>query len=198
LTLDPKAQLRELRNGLDLLPEEINTKTIAPVFVPSSFFALGNWPGPHINLAAKGIGLTWAVLLPGQSMRYVDFGMQEYWDVHSVDWKALALGNLMGRSGEELGTHAFRRGDGEIYGLAFMHPDGIGPSRLLLTDWLSAKFPSGYQVALPEMSCALAFSTTLDTAELAEIQNIVDNCYRNGTRPLAPGIYSPNEILPTQ
>ena len=78
-------QLRELRNGLGLRPEEIDTKNIAPVFVPSSFFALGNWPGPYVRLRATGIGLTWAVILSEESMRDGDYKMTEYWDAVSVD-----------------------------------------------------------------------------------------------------------------
>jgi hypothetical protein len=166
------------------------------VFVPTTFFASGNWPGPYACLRIREISLTWAVLLPDQTMRYVDFGMKEYWDAVSIDWKVLALQNLLEHSGDKPGTHELRRSNGEVYGIALMHPDGIGPSRLLLRDKLSAIFPGGYQVALPEMSCAYAFSVTLEKKELATVQNLVDNCYKKGTRPLAPGIYAPDDLLP--
>ena len=166
------------------------------MLVPAAFFAVGNWPGPHARLRAGDIGLTWAVVLTGQAMRYVDFEMQEHWDALGIDWKALALRNLAEHSGDRPGTHALRRDDGEVYGVVFMHPDGLGPSRLLLRDQLSAFFSGGYQVALPEMSCALAFSVGLEKKELATVQDLVDNCYQNGTRPLAPGIYAPEDLLP--
>lgn len=180
-----------------LQPEEIDTGNLAPVFAPSSFFVSGNWPGPHISLRTREIGLTWAVLFPEESMRYVDFRLAEYWDCHGVDWKSLSHAYLKNHTGEELGTHKFCRPDGEIYGLAFMQPDGIGPSRLLLRDRLSAAFPGGYRVALPEMSCGIAFSVGLSENELANVHSVIENCYRRGTRPLAPGVYTPEDLLPT-
>ncbi|HEY1221141.1 MAG: hypothetical protein ABSE42_02910 [Bryobacteraceae bacterium] len=196
MAIDPQTTLRQLRKGLALRPDEIDIKKIAPLFVPASFFAKGNWPGPHVKLRAREVGLTWSLLLPDQTMRYVDFGMQEYWDAQGIDWKAVALRNLAEHSGDKPGTHAIQRAGGEVYAFALMHADGIGPSRLLLRDRLCAFFPGGYQVALPEMSCAFAFSVGLDKKEMATIQNLVDNCFRKGTRPLAPGIYAPDDLLP--
>jgi len=196
MSADPEVQLRELRKGLGLRPEEIDTRNIAPVLVPSSFFALGNWPGPHVRLRAGEIGLAWAVMLPEETMHYVSFSMAEYWDANNVDWKLLAHGYLQNNTSEELGTHAFRPSHGELYALAFMQSDGIGPSRLLLRDQLLARFPGGYKVAVPEMSCGIAFSVGLEEDELGNIQRVIERCYQGGTRPLAPSIYSPEDLLP--
>ncbi len=77
-----------------------------------------------------------------------------------------------------------------------MHQDGIGPSRILLRDRLESLFPEGYRVAVPEMSCALAFSKELDGFELATIQNTVAGCFQTGTRPLAPGLFDSEDLLP--
>jgi ribosome modulation factor len=41
-----------------------------------------------------------------------------------------------------------------------MHPDGWGPSRLLLREELEKAFPEGYRAAIPEMSCGLAVFDT--------------------------------------
>ena len=196
MSLALKAQLREMRKGLDLRPDQVDTGKIAPAFVPASFFALGNWPGPYVKLRTPEIGLAWIVLLPAQSMRYVDFAMKEHWEGQGLDWKALALRNLEEHSGENPGSHALRRANGDVYGVAFMFPDGIGPSRLLMREQLAAFFPGGYRVALPERSCAFAFSIGLEGKELATIQDLVDNCYQKGTRPLAPGTFSPDDLLP--
>jgi hypothetical protein len=190
------AQLQQVRRSLSLRPDEIDITKIVPLFVPASFFATGNWPGPHVTLRAREIGLTWTVLFRDQTMRYVDLGMKDYWEAQGIDWKALALRNLAEHSGEKPGSHALRRASGEVFSVAFMHQDGVGPSRLLLRDQLSAFFPGGYQVALPEMSCAFAFSVRLDKTEMAKIQGLVDNSYRKGTRPLAGGIYASDDLLP--
>jgi hypothetical protein len=77
-----------------------------------------------------------------------------------------------------------------------MHPDGIGPSRLLSRDRLAKLFPLGYRVALPEMGCAFAFSVDVDASEMAKLRRLIENCFRDGTRPLAPGIYMPDDLLP--
>ena len=196
MNLSPKTQLREMRKGLELRPDEIDTRKIAPLFVPASFFAAGNWPGPYARLRAGDIGLTWAVLLSGQAMRYVDFGMKEHWDALGIDWKALALRNLAEHSGDKPGTHQLRRANGDVYGVVFLYPDGIGPSRLLLREQICSFFPGGYRVALPEMSCALAFSAELDGTEMAKVQELVAKCHRNGTRPLSPRIYEAEDLLP--
>jgi len=193
---DPRTQLRAMREGLALRPEEIDTSKIVPIFVPASFFSLGNWPGPSVSLRAREIGLTWTVMLPGQAMRYVDFAMAKHWDGLGIDWKALALGNLAEHSGDKLGSHQLRRANGDVYGVGFMYPDGLGPSRLLLRERLADFFPGGYQVALPEMSCGFAFAAGLDGTETATVRDLVENCFRNGTRPLASGIYEPEDLLP--
>ena len=69
-----------------------------------------------------------------------------------------------------------------------MHPDGIGPSRLLFRDHLAAFFPAGYRVALPEMSCAVAFSVDATEPEMVILNKLIDDCHRKGTRPLAPDL----------
>ena len=184
-----------MRASLAMRPEEIDTSKLVPVFVPASFFALGNWPGPYVRLRARDLGLTWSVLLPDQTMRYVDLPMKERWEAENIDWRALALRNLAEHSGDTPGTHALRRANGQVYAVAFMHPDGLGPSRLLLRDQLSAFFAEGYRVALPEMSCAFALSSRLDKHELATLEHLIGECYRNGTRPLVPSIYAATDLL---
>jgi hypothetical protein len=193
-----KDQLRRLREEVALKPDEIDTSKIVPIFVPAKFFDYGNWLGPHRRLRARAIGLTWAVLFPGETMRYVDFGMTEHWEAQSLDWKALALKNLTDHSGDTPGSHVRLSADGQIESVGLMHPDTIGPSRLLLRDRLAAAFPLEYRVALPEMSCAFAFSVNLADQEKSEIDGLIDRCYRNGTRPLAPGDYAPEELFPEE
>jgi hypothetical protein len=196
MSMDAETQLRTIREGLHLPPEELDTDNLIPLFVPASFFTAGNWPGPYERLRAREIGLTWSVLLPNQTMRYVDHAAAQYWAGKRIDWKGLALRNLAKLSGETPGTHAFRRTSGEIYALAMMQADGVGPSRLLLHDQLAFLFSQGYRVALPEMSCAFALSENLDDSEMSQLRGLIESCYRNGTRPLAVGIYSPDDLLP--
>jgi hypothetical protein len=166
-------QLESLREGLRTPPEGVEIAQLFPLFVPSTFFELGNWPGPYATLRASDVGLTWFVKLPDQSMRYVDNAIAQYWDKEGIDWKKRALLNLAEQTAENLATHEFRHTDGEPYAIAMMHADGIGPSRLMLQRRISSIFPDGYKVALPEMSCAFAFSVQVDRVELNQIQKLI-------------------------
>jgi hypothetical protein len=194
--MDPKTQLQTMREGLKLVPEDLDIDSLIPLFVPASFFTAGNWPGPYQCLRLQAIGLTWSVMLPNQTMRYVDDAVAQYWEGKRIDWKRLALHNLAKLSGETLGTHGFRRTSGEVYAIAMMQPDGIGPSRLLLQHQLATLFPRGYRVALPEMSCAFVLAEGLDKNEMSQLQELIEKCHQNGTRPLADGIYSPEDLSP--
>jgi len=182
----------------DLRPDRIDTAKLFPIFVPASFFACGNWPGPYSRLRGPEIGLTWTVLLPNHTMRYVDFAMKHHWEARQLDWKALALRNLSDQTNNQPGVRELRRTTGEISSIAFMFEDGLGPSRLLFRGGLAERFPAGYRVAMPEMSCGLAFAKDLEGQDLASVQGVIDRCYRTGTRPLAPGSYDPDDLLPVE
>ena len=196
MDIDPVTQLETMREGLAMRPEDVDTSRIAPVLVPIAFFATGKWPGPYCRLRAAEVGLTWSVLLADQTMRYVNHELKNYWEARELDWRELALGNLAQHTGESLSTHEFRRPNGELYAIAMMHADGIGPSRLLLRDRLSELFTSGYRIAVPEMSCAFAFSVEVDEAEMSMLHSLIDECYRGGIRPLAADIYGSDDMQP--
>jgi hypothetical protein len=185
-----------LRDALRLPVEQIETTRLCPIFVPSSFFTPGNWPGPYLNLRAKRIGLTWTVMFPDQTMRYVDHSMATYWEGKGLDWRKVAVSNLREHTGDSLGTHEFRRLDGSVYAIAMMHSDGVGPSRILLRQQLSKLFPEGYRIGVPEMSCGIAFSTGVEESEMNKVRSVIEHCFQDGTRPLAPGIYDPDDLLP--
>jgi hypothetical protein len=174
----------------------MDIRKLFPMFAPASFFAGGRWPGPFEVLAAKGIGLTWALDIEGGGMRYLDRPMCALWEGENVDWKAAAMANLRA-STKDIFTHRVgrRSGDG-IFAGALMHPDGWGPSRLLLRGALEEAFPEGYRIAIPEMSFALAISCRLDQEEEGFVEDMVAKCFQSGTRPLAPRIFEATEILP--
>ncbi|HXG67826.1 MAG TPA: hypothetical protein VNO70_22185 [Blastocatellia bacterium] len=187
-------QIERLGLGLRLKPNEIPLENLFPLFVPDSFFEYDSWPGPYELLLAKGIGLTWAIEQPGQTMLYVNQELENYWNSKQINWRDVALNNLRKNSAELPWTHEFDRDSGGIYAVAMMHEDGYGPSRLLLKEILNELFPDGYRVALPEMSCGLAISVTLSASEEAELYEIVQECFTKGTRPLAQGIFLPEEL----
>ncbi|HKE26239.1 MAG TPA: hypothetical protein VKB88_27975 [Bryobacteraceae bacterium] len=195
MTTTIESQLRQMKDGLDLRPDQIDTTQLVPVFIPASFVALGDWPGPYERLRAREVVLTWAVLFPGQTMRSVNSEMQQHWDTQQLDWKAAALRNLSRITGDQPGVRELRRATGEVSAVAFMFEDGLGPSRLLFRRSLAERFPAGYRVAMPEMSCGLAFAGDLQGQDLSTVQDLIDHCYQKGTRPMAPGSYDPEDLL---
>lgn len=190
------SQVRNVRQSLDIPPQQIDLDALFPLFVPASFLASGLWPGPVERLRAPGICLTWAVEQPGQTLRYVDRGIVTYWEELGVDWRARAITNVARASKRPLWTHELRRESGELYAAFFMHDDGYGPSRLLLTGELQAVFPAGYQVALPEMSCGLALSKDAGDDGRQRVDQIVADCFESGTRPLVAGLFDAADLLP--
>jgi hypothetical protein len=189
-------QLQSVRKGLNLEPSGMDIRKLFPMFAPASFFATGDWPGPFLLPGAAGVGLTWALDLPGGGMRYLDQRMRKHWDGIEVDWKAEALANLKEATKDRLFTHGIDRKKGGLFAAAMVHPDGWGPSRLLLVDALQKTFPEGYRVSIPEMSCGFAISRQLDAEEEEAIAGMIGKCFTGGTRPLAPGIFEADEILP--
>jgi hypothetical protein len=188
------SEIDALRQALDLDPAELDLDQLRPVLVPASFFEADNWPGPHLKLGTSGIGLTWVVLQPSQTMLYVSNRAQAYWEASGLDWRQRALANVLGPD-ELAWTHEFKRGSGSIYAVAMMHEDGIGPSRLLVPSPFRSLFPEGYSVALPEMSCGFAFSARLQTDEQQQIDSLITRCHVNGTRPLASGSLAAETFL---
>jgi hypothetical protein len=193
--IEEDKQLNELRSSLGKAPSDLPISDLLPLFVPSSFFAQNNWPGPYEILGISGLGLTWAVLQPEQTMRYLDHRIQAYWESEGMAWRELAAENLRHQSKAEPWTHEFRRDGNALYAVAMMHPDGLGPSRLLLRDRMNQAFPEGYLVGIPEMSCGFAISKAASAVERDKIDYIVAQCFNCGTRPLVSGVYD-SALLP--
>jgi hypothetical protein len=169
---------------------------VLPVFIPASFLeSAGGWPGPCEVLQARDIALAWAVPLANDITAYILHETQREWEAQGIDWKARALQNLRDLSPEPMGTGSLFRDNGETWLISLMHADGLGPSKLLLTDQLERLFPKGYRVALPERSRGFAFSTELDPVDADTIENLIHGCYAKGDRPLSCGIFDPNHLL---
>lgn len=198
MPVDIEAQLRAMNSGLQIPAAEIDLNDVVPMFVPASLLASGTWKGPSTKLRSRAVGLMWTVLMPNQTMRYVDAAMRQHWEARRLDWKEVAMRNLAARTQNVPGLYQMERPNGEIYAISCMFEDGLGPSRLLFRGTLRQMFPDGYRVAIPERSCAFAFSTSLTESEQRQIEEAIDNCYRKGTRPFIPGSFDPDELLPEE
>jgi hypothetical protein len=196
MDVEIQTQLREMVDGMDVSPAELDSRELLPVLLPASFFSTGEWGGPFTRLRAAEIGLTWAVLMPGGSLRYVNQAIESHWDKQRLDWKALALANLSRHTENQPGPRMLRRVNGEVFAVAFFYEDGLGPSRLLFRGTLSRLFPKGWRVAIPERSCGFAFGTDLTPEEQSQVDGVVNHCYQHGTRPFAPGSYAMDDLQP--
>jgi hypothetical protein len=186
---------RESRDRSSLGSGDRDIGKVVPLFIPSSFVETGAWVGPYSILRAGGVALVWAVLLPGDSIRYVLHQMQREWEARGIDWRTRALRNLRELSPEPLGTGALFRDDGETWLLSLMHNDGLGPSRLLLGDELERVFPKGYRVALPERDRGFAFARDLDHEDADTVENLIQRSYSSSGQPLSPAIFEPDDLL---
>lgn len=185
-------QMRAMQDGLAKSPQQLPVDALVPVLVPASFFEHGGWVGPHGSVGIDGVGLTWAVEQPEQTMLYLNHSVAAHLDSLGVDWRERALDNLSERSDRFFTGHFPREdGSGQAFALLFMHDDGYGPSRLLFDESLEEIFPNGYRVAMPEMSCGIALSAQATQAEVAKIENLVAHCFKHGTRPLVTGFHPP-------
>ncbi len=196
MDVDIHTQLPEMAGDIDVSPVELDTRELLPVLLPASFFAGGKWRGPFTRLRAAEIGLTWAVLMPGGSLRYVSPSIQSHWEEQGLDWKALAMTNLARHTEQQPGPRMLRRVNREIFAVAFLYEDGLGPSRLLFRGTLSRFFPKGCRVAIPERSCGFAFATDLTPEERSQVEGVINHCYQHGTHPFAPGIYAMDDLQP--
>jgi hypothetical protein len=129
-------------------------------------------------------------------MLYLSREIQEYWESQGLEWDQVAKDNLIRLSEESQYTHEFRRDNGQLFAVALMQADALGPSRLLLVDYFNWTFPQGYKVALPEMSCGFVIAKDITIKEREKITKIIDNCYHNGMRPLIPGVHEATDLDP--
>ena len=193
--LKSEKQLDQLAESIETPPSALPTDQLLPIFVPADFFEFDNWPGPYHLCKALGLGQTWVILQPEETMLYLSRAIQEYWESQGFEWVQLAKDNLARLSEENQYTHEFRRDDGQLYAVALMQDDALGPSRLLLGDYFNWLFPQGYDVALPEMSCGFVIAKDITKKEREKIAKLVDDCYHNGTRPLIPGIHEATDLI---
>lgn len=172
----------------------LDLRRILPVFLPASLVESSSWTGPFDSLPAPGMALAWAVP-HGDVLRYLSRDTRRQWETRGIDWRTQALQNLRDLSAEPLGTGALFRETGETWLISLMYPDGLGPSRLLLSDELARIFPNGYRVALPERNRAFAFARDLDHEDTDTVENLVERSYSNSERPLSSGIFEPADLL---
>lgn len=191
---DQNEQFNQLVKDLSLSSEQFPLEDVVPVFVPDSLAEGDVWLGPIVKMQASKLAITWACLMPYQTMQYISYNTAQYWESQNIDWRSQSMENLV-RMSEEMGTHSFRRDDETYYGLVMMYEDGIGPSRLLLNGILEELFPEGYLLAIPERSIGVVLSRAASPKEKETVESFVEKCFEEGTQPFKRDFFDPDLLM---
>jgi hypothetical protein len=191
-----EAELDAMRAALARGPQPDDIENVIPVIVPRTFFSLGNWPGPHLNLRHSALGLTWAVVADGLAMAYVSDARANLWKHEGVDWRKRALANLVDRSRSNLWTHEKTDDSGKIVFVAMMQPDGLGSSRALLHHALQLNLKTEFQIGLPDRSCAVIFPKSIAAIDRSTPAQMVAQMYDGATTPLCRDLLEGHDLAP--
>lgn len=187
-----KDPVEVIKRELAKPPEAYDLGALVPILVPNAFSDTGMWPGPIHRLAAPGFDQTWAVLGPDDVMVYVSRAMQALWERDGVAWREIATCNLRGLAETEPYNYVFNRDDGTPFMVTMLYGQSLGPSRLLVPGLLDPTFPGGYLVAVPEQTCAVAFTLTPTTVEAETIDGTIKRLFEKGREPVSSASFKPD------
>ena len=163
-----------------------------PVIVPFECLSEG-WDGPIRQIGGVHIAQAWAIQGSDRCRHYVTDEQASNWDEAGVDWQAVALSNV--RSLSEQGGYGQKEdAAGQVFIKVMLHDDAMGPSRLFVPDLFDADLGPHYQVAIPELTCAVAFRKELSAEQEADIAGIITGCYGAGTTPISPARLPAHEL----
>jgi len=183
-----------LRRELAKPPEAFAISDLVPMLVPRAFSETEHWPGPIYRLAAGDFDQTWAVLRPDDAIVYVSRPMQALWEAQGQPWRQIADENLRRLAETEPFSHVSARDDGSAFMVNMLYGQNMGPSRLLVPDLLKSTFPGGYRVAVPEMTCAVAFTSTPSRDEAKVIDDLIANLFEHGREPVSSARFAPDAL----
>jgi hypothetical protein len=136
------------------------------------------------------------MLESNQAMLYVNHEQAKLFEASGINYHERAMVNLGSASNDWAGTHQKKSPEGRIEYIAMMQPDGLGSSRLLLSEQIGSVFPEGYNLAIPERSVGIAISKHLAGEPLLNVQDVIRRCCERGTVPMLNGIYEPEDFTP--
>ncbi|WP_250626804.1 hypothetical protein [Pinirhizobacter soli] len=126
-------------------------------------------------------------------MLYVNKDRHKELEAEHGDLHHHSMTVLRRQSQNLLATHAKEDGDRTIL-LCMMHADGLGSSRLLLLPELQARFPGGFELAIPDRSCGMVMPLGLPTEDVLTFSTMVSSCYGSATTPMLDGFYRPKDF----
>ena len=185
-TDDPDVRsLAQMRADLATDPSEFPIRDLRPVLIPTEILSVGNWVGPFHRFESLPVSLAWAYLRPSQTMMYLSTQLASALEVRGIDWRRDSRSSLRQDFERAPWTHQFGAEGEEIQAVALLHPDGLGPSRLLCYDGLLRRFPSGFTFFVPERSSALVLSKTASEKIRGSVQRAVQGCLKAAAVPMS-------------
>ncbi|MDQ0641380.1 hypothetical protein QF042_004945 [Pedobacter sp. W3I1] len=170
---------------------------IYPLIAPQSYYSAEVWDLPHHDLTATQFILTWVSFQGDEAMTYLTRAEYKYLNETQSHWQRRSFENLrrLTKEDEYLCTH-FQQSElsKNLSFIIFMHQDGIGSSRILLSKELEKLFPEGYFVAIPDRSCGVAISKDATPLELSEMKLLLKNMYTEATTPMSSELFDSNDF----
>ncbi len=178
-----RRELDALEAEMARSPEERDIATLVPIILPPECLS-DDWPGPIIPLGRLPFALAWATVPAQNRFVYLTHEQANYWQDAGIDWRLEAMRNL-GRisQGRWWGDKCDEAG--KPFVLALLPDDALGPSRLLLPHLFDDVLGAPYQVCIPEQTCAIAYRTELSASQRADVDAMIEGCFRQGTEPMS-------------
>ncbi|SDE31747.1 hypothetical protein [Pedobacter soli] len=175
----------------------INLEYIYPLIVPENYYLPGTWNLPHYNLNASNFIVTWVSFQGDGPMIYLTQDEYQFLTETQSGWEQRAFENLrhLIHDNEYFCTHFQQSAQSKkLAYIVFMNQDGIGSSRILLSDELEKLFPNGYLVAMPDRSCGFAIAKDASEHELNEVKQLIKNMFEEATTPMSPDLFNSSDF----
>jgi len=180
----------------------ISLDNIYPLIVPANYYVKGTWELPHHPFSNQPFSLTWVTFGSAATMNYLT--QEQYQELNKKydGWQQKSFENLRLSiaDNENIFSQFKMSADGQqLLWLCFMNGDGIGSSRILLSNELTKAFPNGYYLAFPDRSCGMVIAKEISDKELKEIENMVKGMYNGATTSMSGQLHPASDFdLPEQ
>lgn len=151
------------------------------------------WGGPFQRIGKTPIYTTWAVQGQDRRRYYVSDEQAASWEAEGIDWRAIASGNTSKLIAEG-GFGGKQDETGVTFIKVMLNDDALGPSRLFAPHLFDEELGDDYCVAVPELTCAIAFRKMLTSAQEADVAGIISGCYTGGTTPVSDERFSATDF----
>jgi hypothetical protein len=179
--------------GADAAPDpRAHLGSLVPIILPSA--CLDGWPGPIERIGTLPFAVAWATQPKPNLFHYVTHEEAERWRGLGIDWPREAMRNLERLTAPRRWAGEKCDRTGRPFLLSLLFEDAFGPSRLLLPHLYDDVLGAGYRVAIPEQTCAIAYRAELSTDERADVDGVVEGCFRHGTEPMSAQRFDPSHF----